>query len=96
MRMIKKLQKVAKNCLYGVICIIGHNATTKGGRAETMKQQQNAASRRDMAQRELEKVREKYREYMEQLQFMPQPDDPEPQYAPPSPENPLTDNRIRF
>ena len=46
---------------------------------------------------ELEKVKEQYLQYMEVSQIYKLPifsPDPEPQYVPPSNENPLTTNKI--
>ena len=46
---------------------------------------------------EMEKVKEQYQQYVEVSQIYKLPifsPDPEPQYAPPSNENPLTTNKI--
>ena len=54
------------------------------------------AAQREQALQELEKVRKKYGGYLQQLHDLSalQEPEPEPQYAEPSPENPLTNNRF--
>ena len=53
-------------------------------------------AQREHALQELEKVHKKYGEYLKQLHDLStlQGPEPEPQYAEPSPENPLTNNRF--
>ena len=60
------------------------------------KTDKNAAQRAE-ALEQLEKVKEQYRQYLEISQIYKLPvaqPEPEPQYAEPSPENPLTNNRF--